>query len=109
MFLQENFQYFDFFDAIEMGLYFIIIGYYFLIFAYFILMKFRTTKRLYWLFFSLVFIFLAAGRLFFIGLMKAGMGYVTDLKLSQSKTPINSADVIPAFSERRINDQNNGD
>ncbi|MHA1147059.1 MAG: hypothetical protein ACTSR8_02330 [Promethearchaeota archaeon] len=68
MILNETFKHFTFWDAIESGLYFIIVGYYFLIFAYFILMKFRTTKKLYWLFFSLVFIFLAAGRLFFIGL-----------------------------------------
>ena len=29
-------------------------------------MRFRTSKRLYWLFFSLLFLFLAAGRVFFI-------------------------------------------
>lgn len=50
-----------------MGLYFVIVGYYFLIFAFFLLMRFRTSKRLYWLFFSLLFLFLAAGRVFFIG------------------------------------------
>jgi len=30
-------------------------------------MRFRISKKLYWLFFSLLFIFLAAGRVFFIG------------------------------------------
>jgi len=49
-----------------MGFYFVIVGYYFLIFAYFILMRFRISKKLYWLFFSFIFLFLAAGRVFFI-------------------------------------------
>jgi len=62
----QNFEHFDFFDAIEMGLYFVIVGYYFLLFAFFLTMRFRTSKKLYWLFFSLLFLFLAAGRVFFI-------------------------------------------
>ncbi|MFX1339027.1 MAG: hypothetical protein ACFFDK_10490 [Promethearchaeota archaeon] len=66
MIFESNFRYFGFFDAIEMGLYFVIVGYYFLIFAFFLLMRFRTSKRLYWLFFSFLFLFLAAGRVFFI-------------------------------------------
>ena len=66
MFFQDTFKYFTFWDAIESGLYFIIVGYYFLIFAYFLLMRFRTSKKYYWLFFSLLFLFLAAGRVFFI-------------------------------------------
>ncbi|TFG03913.1 MAG: hypothetical protein EU539_11835 [Promethearchaeota archaeon] len=67
MLFEENFRYFDFFDAIEMGLYFVIVGYYFLLFAFFLLMRYRTSMRLYWLFFSFLFLFLAAGRVFFIG------------------------------------------
>ncbi|MGV9173300.1 MAG: hypothetical protein ACOC44_06255 [Promethearchaeia archaeon] len=63
---EETFQYFGFFDAIESGLYFVIVGYYFLLFAYFLLMRFRVSKKLYWLFFSLLFLWLAAGRVFFI-------------------------------------------
>lgn len=66
MIFQGNFRFFDFWDAVESGLYFIIVGYYFLLFAYFLLMRFRTSKKLYWLFFSLLFLCLAAGRVFFI-------------------------------------------
>ncbi|MFX1257823.1 MAG: hypothetical protein ACFFAN_08190 [Promethearchaeota archaeon] len=63
----EEFRFLDFWDALEMGLYFVIVGYYFLIFAYFLVMRYRTSKKLYWLFFSLLFLFFAAGRVFFIG------------------------------------------
>lgn len=66
MFFQGNFQYFDIWDAVESGLYYIIVGYYFLIFAYFLIIRFRTSKKLYWLYFSFLFLFLAAGRFFFI-------------------------------------------
>lgn len=66
MIFQENFRFFDFWDAIESGLYFVIVGYYFLLFAYFLLIRFRTSKKLYWLFFSLLFLCLAASRVFFI-------------------------------------------
>ena len=65
MIFQENFRFFDFWDAVESGLYFVIVGYYFLLFAYF-LMRFRTSKKSYWLFFSLSFLCLATGRVFFI-------------------------------------------
>ena len=61
-----QFLYFDIWDAIESGLYYAIVGFYFLIFAYFLLMRFRTSKKLYWFYFSLLFVFLAAGRVFFI-------------------------------------------
>ncbi len=60
------FQYFDIWDAVESGLYYAIVGFYFLIFAYFLLMRFRTSKKLYWFYFSLLFLFLAVGRVFFI-------------------------------------------
>jgi len=66
MLSQDYFQFFTFWDAVESGLYFVIVGYYFLIFAYFLLMRFRTSKKYYWLYFSLLFLFLSAGRVFFI-------------------------------------------
>ncbi len=65
--IEEGFKSMDYFMAIEMGLYFIVVGYYFLLFSYFLLMRFRTSKKLYWLFFSILFLCLAAGRAFFIG------------------------------------------
>ncbi len=66
MIFQDYFQYFDIWDSIESGLYYAIVGFYFLIFAYFLLMRFRTSKKIYWLYFSLLFLCLAAGRVFFI-------------------------------------------
>ncbi len=66
MIFQDFFQYFDIWDAVESGLYYAIVGFYFLIFAYFLLMRFRTSKKLYWFYFSLLFLFLAVGRVFFI-------------------------------------------
>ncbi|MHA1291608.1 MAG: hypothetical protein ACTSQJ_02940 [Promethearchaeota archaeon] len=57
----------DYYSVLEMGFYFIIVGYYFLIFAYFLLMRYRTSLKPYWLFFSLLFICLAAARVFFLG------------------------------------------
>ncbi len=66
MIFQGNFQYFDIWDSIESGLYYAIVGFYFLIFAYLLLMRFRTSKKIYWLYFSLLFLCLAAGRVFFI-------------------------------------------
>jgi len=62
----QNFKYFGFFDAIEMGLYMVVVGYDFLLFAYFLIMRFRITKKPYWLFFSILFLFLAIARVFFI-------------------------------------------
>jgi len=61
-----QFVYFDIWDAVESGLYYAIVGFYFLIFAYFLLMRFRTSKKFYWFYFSLLFLFLGAGRVFFI-------------------------------------------
>jgi len=58
--------FFGFFDSIELGLYFVIIGYYFLIFAYFLIMRFRVSQKLYWLFFSLLFLSLSISRGFFV-------------------------------------------
>ena len=62
----QDFQDFDIWDAVESGLYYAIVGFYFLIFAYFLLMRFRTSKKLFWFYFSLLFLFLAVGRVFFI-------------------------------------------
>ena len=66
MIFQEIFQFFTIWDSIESGLYYAIVGFYFLIFAYFLLMRYRVSKKLYWLYFSVLFLFLAAGRGFFI-------------------------------------------
>jgi hypothetical protein len=49
-------------EAVAIGLYFTVIGFKFLLFSYFLLIRFRKTKRMYWLYFSLFFIFLAASR-----------------------------------------------
>jgi hypothetical protein len=53
-------------EAVAIGLYFTVIGYKFLLFGYFLLIRFRKTKRMYWLYFSLFFIFLAASRVFYL-------------------------------------------
>jgi len=66
MIFQDFFQYFDIWDGIESGLYYAIVGFYFLIFAYFLLMRFRVSKKFYWFYFAILFLFLAAGRGFFI-------------------------------------------
>ncbi|MFX1589164.1 MAG: hypothetical protein ACFFC1_13505 [Promethearchaeota archaeon] len=66
IFQADLFTKFTFWDAIESGLYYVIVGYYFLIFAYFLLMRFRTSKKYFWLYFSILFLCLAASRVFFI-------------------------------------------
>ncbi|MHA2398719.1 MAG: hypothetical protein ACXADU_07500, partial [Promethearchaeota archaeon] len=78
MLFQADFQFFGFWDAIEMGLYFIIVGYFILLFFYFTFMyfillffyftfiRFRTSKKIYWLFFSIFFLCFGIGRIFFI-------------------------------------------
>ncbi|MFX0137929.1 MAG: hypothetical protein ACFFDN_30080, partial [Candidatus Hodarchaeota archaeon] len=66
MLFQGDFQYFGFWDAIEFGLYFIIVGYFVLLFFYFLFIRFRTSKKSYWLFFSLFFLCFGIARLFFI-------------------------------------------
>ncbi|MHA2007061.1 MAG: hypothetical protein ACXABO_05690 [Promethearchaeota archaeon] len=55
-----------FWEAIEMGLYFVIVGYFFLLFFYFLFIRYRTSRKLYWLFFSLFFLFFGIARVFFI-------------------------------------------
>ena len=62
----QNFENFTFWDAVEMGLYFVIVGYFFLLFCYFLFMRYRTSKKLYWLFFSILFLFFGIARVFFI-------------------------------------------
>jgi hypothetical protein len=64
--LFQNFQYLGFWEAFEMGLYFIIVGYFFLLFFYFLLIRFRTSRKPYWLFFSLFFLCFGIARIFFI-------------------------------------------
>ncbi|MFW9945669.1 MAG: hypothetical protein ACFFDX_02455, partial [Candidatus Odinarchaeota archaeon] len=66
LFQDVPFTDFTFWDAIESGLYYVIVGYYFLIFAYFLLMRYRTSKKYFWLYFSILFLCLAASRVFFI-------------------------------------------
>ena len=66
MLFQADFQYLGFWEAIEMGLYFIIVGYFFLLFFYFLFIRFRTSRKSYWLFFSLFFLFFGIARVFFI-------------------------------------------
>ncbi|NVM36118.1 MAG: hypothetical protein HWN81_11020 [Candidatus Lokiarchaeota archaeon] len=66
MLFQDIFLNFGFWDALEMGLYFIIVGYFVLLFFYFLLIRYRTSKKLYWLFFSFLFICFGIGRVFFI-------------------------------------------
>jgi hypothetical protein len=66
MLFQDIFQYFGFWDALELGFYFIIVGYFFLLFFYFLFIRFRTTKKLYWLFFSFFFLCFGIARVFFI-------------------------------------------
>ncbi len=66
MLFQANFQYFGFWDALEFGFYFVIVGYFFLLFFYFLFMRYRTSRKLYWLFFSLFFLCFGIARVFFI-------------------------------------------
>lgn len=65
-FAEEYFKFFSVWNAVEMGLYFIIVGYYFLLFAYFLSMRWRISRKLFWFFLSILFLCLAAGRVFFI-------------------------------------------
>ncbi|MBD3354096.1 MAG: hypothetical protein GF364_21620 [Candidatus Lokiarchaeota archaeon] len=46
--------------------FFVVIGYEFLLFCYFFLIKFRQTKKMYWLYYSLFFLFAAISRGLFI-------------------------------------------
>ncbi len=66
LFQETPFSQFNVWDLIESGLYFIIVGYFALLFFYFLFIRFRTSKKLYWLFFSVLFLCLGIGRVFFI-------------------------------------------
>ncbi|MEJ2277079.1 MAG: hypothetical protein P8Y70_04925 [Candidatus Lokiarchaeota archaeon] len=66
IFQDYEFKFFTLPDAIASGLYYVIVGYYVLLFAYFLIIRYRTSKKLYWLFFSILFLVLAIGRIFFI-------------------------------------------
>jgi len=88
MIFQDFFQYFDIWDAVESGLYYAIVGFYFLIFAYFLLMRFRTSKKLFWFYFSLLFLFLAVGRVFFI------VYYFYAPELLEPNGPMNALELV---------------
>lgn len=77
----QAFERVTFFSAIEMMLYAIIVGYLFLLFAFFLTMRFRTTKKLYWLYFSFVFLFLATARVIFI----AYYFFIPEMSLSKAE------------------------
>jgi hypothetical protein len=64
--LFQDFQYLGFWEALEMGLYFVIVGYFFLLFFYFLFIRYRTSRKPYWLFFSLFFLCFGIARVFFI-------------------------------------------
>ncbi|MFX0103476.1 MAG: hypothetical protein ACFFCS_28200 [Candidatus Hodarchaeota archaeon] len=53
-------------EAFSLGLFICILGYFVLIIFYFLFIRFRKTKRMYWLYFSLFFIFLTASRVAYI-------------------------------------------
>jgi hypothetical protein len=63
MLFQANF---GFWDKMEMGLYYIIVGYFVLLFFYFLFMRYRTSRKIFWLFYSVLFICFGIGRVFFI-------------------------------------------
>ena len=60
------FQYFSLWDFIESGLYFMIVGFFLILSFYFLFIRYRTSKKIYWLFFGLFFVMLGIGRVFFI-------------------------------------------
>lgn len=66
LYQQDLFTKFSFYDATELGLFSCITGYYVLFFFYFFLMRYRTSKRFYWLCFAFLFLAFALARLFFI-------------------------------------------
>lgn len=66
IFQEASFQYFSVWDFIESGLYFMIVGFFILLCFYFLFIRYRTSKKLYWLFFSVFFLCLGIGRVFFI-------------------------------------------
>ncbi|MHA1370091.1 MAG: hypothetical protein ACTSRA_10300, partial [Promethearchaeota archaeon] len=53
-------------DTFAIGLWFTVIGYFFLIFGYFLFIRYRKSRKPYWFYFSMFFIFLALSRAFYI-------------------------------------------
>lgn len=53
-------------QGLGLASYFIVIGYEFLLFCYFLLIKWRETRKLYWMYFSLFFLFIAVSRGLFV-------------------------------------------
>ena len=66
MLFQDPFQNFTVWDFVESGLYFMIVGFFILLCFYFLFIRFRTSKKIYWLYFGLFFICFGIGRVFFI-------------------------------------------
>ena len=66
IFQEVSFQYFSVWDFVESGLYFMIVGFFLILCFYFLFIRYRTSKKIYWLFFGLFFVFLGIGRGFFI-------------------------------------------
>ncbi|MCP4761895.1 MAG: hypothetical protein GY870_08935 [archaeon] len=64
--LTAEIEYIHYWDAIAMGLFFVIIGIQILLFIYFFFLRFRKTSKLYWLYFSLFFLFIAISRILFV-------------------------------------------
>ena len=57
---------FTIWDFLESGLYFMIVGFFILLCFYFLFIRYRTSKKIYWLYFGLFFICFGIGRVFFI-------------------------------------------
>lgn len=66
LFQEVSLQYFSIWDFLESGLYFMIVGFFILLCFYFLFIRFRTSKKIYWLYFGLFFICFGIGRMFFI-------------------------------------------
>ena len=66
MLFQEPFSNFTIWDFVESGLYFMIVGFFILLCFYFLFIRYRTSKKIYWLYFGLFFICFGIGRVFFI-------------------------------------------
>lgn len=66
LFQEEPPKILDIYESLSLGLYFTVVGYLFLLAVYFLLIRYRNTKRNYWLFFGLFFVFLTLSRSFFI-------------------------------------------
>lgn len=73
--------YFNVNEGISLGLYFVIVGYMVLLSIYFLLIRFRKTKKVYWLYFSGFFAFTAMSRALFV-LYDFFMPYILSMQAS---------------------------